>query len=241
MAMYFDGYCPFNARCCSALSFTCYPMIISLRHIVPIPIRDKILSRPSNIWNQDVSFSAEDWIKVKAPSGSGKTTLVHILWQLRKDYSGTLFYNGEPASAIPAEKIAAFRQEQLSIVFQDLRLFGQLTAFENIELKRRMSPQPYYDAAAIMPMAEALGVAHVLHQPAATCSYGEQQRIAIIRAMVQPFQLLIMDEPFSHLDNANARKAADLIAAECQRRGAGMLVTDLEEDQLINYNRYLQL
>ncbi|HSC53937.1 MAG TPA: ATP-binding cassette domain-containing protein [Phnomibacter sp.] len=216
-------------------------MTITLSHIVPLPIAEKVLSRHSDVWNQEVNLQPGEWIKVKAPSGTGKTTLVHVLWQIRKDYKGQVLYASKPAQDILPEAMAQIRQEKLSVVFQDLRLFGQLTALENIELKRRMSPTPYYPAEKVQAMAEHLGVAHVLHQQAATCSYGEQQRIAIIRALMQPFEWLIMDEPFSHLDIANTAKAAALIAEECKKRNAGLLITDLDEDTHFPYTRYLNL
>jgi len=216
-------------------------MTITFDHIVPSPIADKVLSRSSDIWNQSVSLQPGEWIKVKAPSGTGKTTMVHVLWQMRKDYTGNVLYDGENAQQIAEEKMALIRQEKLSVVFQDLRLFGQLTAFENIELKRRMPRQPYYAASRVHEMAELLGVSHVLNQHAATCSYGEQQRIAIIRALMQPFNWLIMDEPFSHLDIANTAKAAALILEECKKRQAGFLITDLDEDTLFPYTRFLNL
>ena len=68
------------------------------------------------------------------------------------------------------------------------------------------------------------------------CSYGEQQRIAIVRALIQPFELLLMDEPFSHLDNENILKAAKLIAEECAKRNAGFVLTDLDEDEHFEYS-----
>jgi putative ABC transport system ATP-binding protein len=178
---------------------------------------------------------------VKAPSGTGKTTLVHIIWQLRNDYTGSLAYDNKDASAIPASRIAEYRQQKMSIIFQDLRLFANLTARENIELKRCMTSRPFYEASMIGEMAASLGVNHILDQKAATCSYGEQQRIAIIRSLMQPFELLIMDEPFSHLDKQNTEKAAALIAVECKKRNAGFLLTDLDEDTHFEYSKQITL
>jgi putative ABC transport system ATP-binding protein len=97
------------------------------------------------------------------------------------------------------------RQQKVSVIFQDLRLFPNLTARENIELNRVLQ-QPYYESTVVTEMALALNVQSILDQKAGICSYGEQQRIAIIRALVQPFQWLIMDEPFSHLDIENTQK-----------------------------------
>jgi putative ABC transport system ATP-binding protein len=100
---------------------------------------------------------------------------------------------------------------------------------------------PFYESSIIDAMAERLGITAVLQQRAGLCSYGEQQRIAIIRSLVQPFDWLIMDEPFSHLDHENISKAAELISEECTKRGAGFLLTDLEEDDHFNYTMKLNL
>jgi ABC-type lipoprotein export system ATPase subunit len=90
-------------------------------------------------------------------------------------------------------------------------------------------------------MAEALGIKHIMNQKAGICSYGEQQRVAIIRALMQPFEWLIMDEPFSHLDIANTEKAAALIASECSVRRAGFILTDLDEDTNFSYTTLYNL
>jgi putative ABC transport system ATP-binding protein len=100
---------------------------------------------------------------------------------------------------------------------------------------------PLYQSNDADEMAARLGISHILHQKAGLCSYGEQQRIAIIRALMQPFDWLIMDEPFSHLDNENIEKAAALITAECNKRNAGFIITDLEDDTHFNYTRQYQL
>jgi ABC-type lipoprotein export system ATPase subunit len=216
-------------------------MTISLKNIIPIPLRDKPQLQQSEIWNRQVDFNNGEWIKIKAPSGTGKTTLVHIIWQLRADFTGKVLYDSTDAATIEAATIAQYRQEKMSVIFQDMRLFANLTAFENIELKRTMHATPFYDTAKIFEMAELLGVNHILQQKAATCSYGEQQRIAIIRALMQSFKWLIMDEPFSHLDKENTTKAAALIAGECKKRKAGFILTDLDDDSHFNYSKQFVL
>jgi ABC-type lipoprotein export system ATPase subunit len=222
-------------------SFFYQRMQIFVDHIVPDPLKERLANRPSDVWNAAIQFNQPDFIKIKAPSGSGKTTLIHLLYQLRKDCSGSIRIDSKKTSEFSFEELATLRQQKLSIIFQDMRLFPQLTAWENIELKRNMTTLPACTAEAAKEMVAMLGVSHVLQQTAATLSYGEQQRIAIIRALVQPFEMLLMDEPFSHLDMANAQKAADLIAAECHRRNAGLLITDLDDDQFFDYTRFLQL
>jgi putative ABC transport system ATP-binding protein len=215
-------------------------MEIQFNQVKPIPLKDKIEQRISGIWNTQVLFNNKIWLKIKAPSGTGKTTFTHIAYGIRNDYTGTVLWNNKNLQEINGSKIAEIRQQKVSVVFQDLRLFPNLTARENIELNRVL-PTPYYTAEVIDKMALQLGVQHVLHQKAGICSYGEQQRIAIIRALIQPFELLLMDEPFSHLDNANTAIAANLIAEECAKRNAGFILTDLDEDQHFNYTHYLEL
>jgi putative ABC transport system ATP-binding protein len=165
---------------------------------------------------------------------------MNILYKVRHDYEGSVKWNNDDLRNISGDELARLRQQNVSVIFQDLRLFENLTARENIELNRVLQ-KPYYEAPVIDEMAASLGITHILHQRAGVCSYGEQQRIAIIRALVQPFEWLIMDEPFSHLDIANTKKAADLIAAECKKRSAGFVLTDLDEDSLFPYTQTFSL
>ncbi|MDB5191782.1 MAG: ATP-binding cassette protein [Segetibacter sp.] len=215
-------------------------MNIQLQKVIPVPLKDKFSSRSSHIWNQQVLFTDGEWIKIKAPSGTGKTTLINIMYKVRYDYEGTVQWNSKDLREIKGDELAMLRQQKVSVIFQDLRLFANLTARENIELKRVMQ-QPFYEKDAIESMAATLGVTHVLDQRAGTCSYGEQQRIAIIRSLMQPFKWLIMDEPFSHLDKENIKRAATLIAAECKQRNAGFVLTDLDEDDHFEYSNFYNL
>lgn len=215
-------------------------MQITVQQVIPIPLKDKIVQRSSDVWNTTQQFSSGEWTKIKAPSGTGKTTLTNILYKLRIDFEGTVLWDNVSTATINGDALAKIRQQKLSIVFQDLRLFNNLTAKENIELNRVLQ-EPYYDETVIDTMAEQLGVKHILNQRAGLCSYGEQQRIAIIRALVQPFEFLLMDEPFSHLDKANTAIAAALIAEECTKRKAGFILTDLDDDDHFEYSRKLSL
>lgn len=215
-------------------------MHIEINHLVPIPLKDRFAQRFSGVWGQKLFISNQERLKIKAPSGSGKTTLIHFLYKLRDDFEGTILWNGKNVKAIDAATLANFRQQEISIIFQDLRLFPQLTARENINLKRVLQ-KPLYEESMIDAMAERLQISPVLSQKADTCSYGEQQRIAIIRALMQPFSLLLMDEPFSHLDTENIQRAASLIGEECDKRQAGFLLTDLEDDHHFSYTKQLDL
>ncbi|HVZ24515.1 MAG TPA: ATP-binding cassette domain-containing protein, partial [Sediminibacterium sp.] len=98
-------------------------MTIELNQVVPLPLRDRLEKRPSDIWHTDLRIPMQDMVKVQAPSGSGKTTLIHYLYHLRSDYTGTLRWDRRSSHDFTDAALADWRQNTVSIVFQDLRLF----------------------------------------------------------------------------------------------------------------------
>jgi putative ABC transport system ATP-binding protein len=213
-------------------------MQIKLQQVSPVFLeKEKITS--SEVWNRELIFTNGEKIQLVAPSGRGKTSFIHFLYGLRKDYAGLIFFDDKKLAVFTAEETAACRSKKVSIVFQDLRLFADHSAHENIHIKKILNP--FYENDTITEMAERLGIAEKLKQNAGICSYGEQQRIAIIRALQQPFDFLILDEPFSHLDDANARKAMKLIEEEAAKRNAGIIMTDLAAIDFFKADRTLML
>lgn len=210
-------------------------MELQLKKVLPTYLEES-KTKQSEIWGRDISWTKGALIKIVAPSGSGKTSLMSFLYGMRKDYTGSIELNGKVWSQLQPEEMAGVRQEQFSIVFQDLRLLPDQTAFQNINIKRML--RPFHEEARIYEMAEKLGIGSKMHAQARTCSYGEQQRIAIIRALMQPFEFLLLDEPFSHLDTANSKKAMELMLQEAEQRNAAIIFADLER---IDYFPYEQL
>ncbi len=213
-------------------------MTITLQQLIP-GYFDQQDSRVSDVWKQDLVFSKGEYIKIVAPSGSGKTSLTHFLYGMRRGYNGTILYNDRNLLGYSAEELAACRSNTVSIVFQDLRLFPDQTVWENIELKRQLNP--YHPPEKIAAMALELGIGGKLQQACGKCSYGEQQRVAIIRALMQPYDFLLMDEPFSHLDESNSKKAMNLILEESRLRNAAILFADLERIDYFPYTRLFHL
>lgn len=213
-------------------------MEITLRQVLPRPLADTPLT-PGSVWKTDCTLNSVDRYLVQAPSGTGKTTLISLLYGLRNDYDGQVTFNGVDIRKHSVNDWAAIRRTQLAVVFQELRLFPQLTALENIRLKNELTHT--LTEAEIVTMAQQLGIDHRLNQSCGTLSLGQQQRVAIIRALAQPFALLLLDEPFSHLDTANAATACALITEQCARHKAGVLLTSLGASAHFDFTAQLMI
>ena len=214
-------------------------MQLQLHNIVPEPLKSKMGQQHSDVWNQIQSIQPGEKIFFRAPSGKGKSTFMHILYGLRNDYEGTARWDENDIRTQDDEQWAALRSKDLSIVFQDLRLFGDLTVEENIAIKQTLTNTVSIEEAK--QWLQLLGLEGKWNQKAETLSYGERQRVAIIRCLLQPFKWLLLDEPFSHLDNDNSSKAAKLILQQVERNNAGMLVVDLEDNDWFPYTRKMLL
>jgi putative ABC transport system ATP-binding protein len=213
-------------------------MKLSLQNLLPTYFSES-RKQTSEVWGKDLQFESGELVKIVAPSGSGKTSLIHFLYGLRADYNGTITYGDKPVKAFTAEDFAVQRKDQVSIVLQDMRLFPELTVFQNLEIKRQLSP--YQPKEKIDEMADRLGIGSKLQSLARTCSYGEQQRVAIIRSLLQPFHFLLLDEPFSHLDNKNSELAMQLMLEEAAARKAAIIFADLERIEFFPFTRLYHL
>ncbi len=213
-------------------------MQISLHQVFPDFIEKESVAA-SQVWGKRVEFNKGEHIHIIAPSGSGKTSLIHFLYGLRSDYTGRIAYDNSDIRSFDAARFALWRQQHISIVFQDLRLFTEHTVWQNIEVKRSLFP--FHKSNKIVEMAARLGIEDKLTKICKTCSYGEQQRIAIIRALQQPFDFLLLDEPFSHLDEKNRQKAMQLMEDESSERNATIVLADLREIEYFKSERTLHL
>src|SRR6185436_1951921 len=213
-------------------------MQLAIRDLLPIYFNQSV-TQTSELWGKELVIERGEYIKIVAPSGSGKSSLMNFLYGMRNDYNGTITYGGKDLRKLSLEELARYRKDHISIVFQDMRLFPDQTAKENLEIKRQLNP--YHPPEKILEMMKRLGIGDKLNSPCAICSYGEQQRIAIIRSLMQPFDILLLDEPFSHLDNNNAERAMELMLEEAKARNASIIFADLERIDYFPYTRLYHL
>lgn len=196
--------------------------------------------RGSDIWLKP-SFIIEPGqrLLVRAASGKGKSSLCSFLYGSRTDYAGNLTVDGADIRGFSASRLARMRQQEISVVPQELKLFGQLTALENIELKNRLTG--FRKRPEIISLLEEAGLAGLENRRADRLSIGQQQRVAIIRALCQPFRYLLLDEPVSHLDRDSNATVAGIIGREAAAQGAAVIVTSVGNDLLLDGLRELNL
>jgi putative ABC transport system ATP-binding protein len=124
-------------------------------------------------------------------------------------------------------------------MFQDLCLFPELTAMENVQLKNMLTN--FKSDSEIEQMLASLLPVEKRNQPVATLSLGQRQRVAAVRALCQPMHFLLLDEPFSHLDNETAKAVADIMEKEIEKQGAGLIVTALDPIEFFPFDKRLNL
>ncbi len=212
-------------------------MEIVLDNVVPEPLADFDLGA-SDIWASEVRFAAGERVFVNAPSGMGKSTLLSIVFGTRFDYRGTVGLDGVDARDLGLDDWAEMRQRRLSMVFQGVRLFADLTGLDNLLMKAQLTG--YATADELTAMAERLGVADVLQKKSRFMSFGQRQRLAVVRALAQPFDWLCWTNPSVI---STRRRGGRLRAGHpgVRRNGAGLILTSLGEPYAFAYDRSFNL
>ena len=186
----------------------------------------------SEVWlAPELEFHRGRRYMIAAESGCGKSSLLSFIYGNRTDYQGEIRFDQADIRQFTIGKWCALRTASLSILPQEMRIFPELTALENIEIKNQLTA--HKTSGQILQMLDRLGIASKAHSPAGTMSIGQQQRLAIVRALCQPFDFLLLDEPVSHLDQRNNREVADMIAEEATAQGAGVIITSVGHNLLL--------
>ena len=193
----------------------------------------------SEIWKKEVCFEKGKLSLVIADSGKGKSTFCSYVLGYRSDYEGRILFDTEDVKGYSVDKWCALRRTTISHLFQELRLFPELTAMENVQIKNSLSN--HKSEAEILDWFRRLGIEDKVDTKISHMSFGQQQRVAMMRALVQPFDFLLLDEPISHLDDTNSAIMADIMMSEVKRQGAGVIVTSIGKHMELEYDKTFHL
>lgn len=193
----------------------------------------------SDVWRNDLTFVKGRFYRVEAASGGGKSSMCAYIYGSRTDFEGTLRFNEIDVSTLNMDQWQELRRHNLAYLPQDLSLFPELTAMQNICLKNDLTR--HVEPERIEEWLHELGIDSRKDYPVGRMSIGQQQRVGIIRALCQPFDFLLLDEPVSHLDEKNNLKASRIISQEAERQGAGIISTSVGNPLLIEESVRLKL
>lgn len=197
---------------------------ITLLDTLPQVFADEAIP-DSQVWRRNLTFKKGENYVIEAPSGTGKSSLCAYIYGARRDYLGEIRFDGRDIRELKPSEWQRLRREQIAYLPQELDLFPELTALQNIELKNGLTG--HVERARIEEWLHRLGIDSRTHYPVGRMSIGQQQRVAILRCICQPFSFLLIDEPVSHLDARNNEIAASIIMEETRRQGAAVIATSV--------------
>ena len=207
--------------------------IIRLQQTLPqvFADRDAIVSE---VWHRDLTFEKGKRYLIEAASGTGKSSLCSYIYGYRNDYQGIINFDARNIRSLSVAEWVNVRRHSLSLLFQELRLFPELTALENVLLKNQLTG--HKKKKDILSLFQATGLADKVHEKAGRLSLGQQQRVAFVRCLCQPFDFILLDEPVSHLDDSNNGILSRLLQEEAAKQGAGIIVTSIGRHMEVDYD-----
>lgn len=193
----------------------------------------------SDIWNANTDFERGKLYLVEAASGKGKSTFCSYVIGFRHDFTGSILFDTADTQKYGKTDWTDVRRCHISHLFQELRLFPELTAWENVEIKNKLTG--FAEKKIIEDWFERLGIADKKQALIGEMSFGQQQRVALMRALVQPYDFILLDEPISHLDDENARIMGEIVLEEAGKQNAGIIMTSIGKHIDLNYDKTYRL
>ncbi len=176
---------------------------------------------------------------LRGESGLGKTTLLHVIAGILEPDSGAVAVGGTPVTGRSEAQRDRFRAERLGYIFQTFNLLQGLTALENVTLGLAFGKGA--DKAAGLDALERVGLAHRAHYLPRQLSTGQQQRVAVARALANRPCLILADEPTGNLDTAHGSKVIDLLRASAADLGSALLVASHDLEVLAGFEDVIDL
>jgi ABC-type lipoprotein export system ATPase subunit len=201
---------------------------ITLNNVLPNAFRDRV-STTSDIWlTKNFEFKRGQFYSINAASGVGKSSLCTFIYGARRDYAGTITFDGRDIRSYKVNELCELRKSTLAWLPQELLLFPELTVIENIQLKNRLSDR--FSDSEIREMLGQLSIDSFYNRRVGTLSVGQQQRVAAVRTLCQPFEFILLDEPVSHLDEVNNRALGKLVTRVAHSNNAAVITTSVGYD-----------
>lgn len=207
---------------------------INLTDVLPKVFAGAEKEAPANtsqVWLRTLTFRRGEVYMVEAESGTGKSSLCSFIYGNRSDYDGTISFDVTDIRSLSISRWCEVRRTAIALLPQEMRLFPELTALENVQIKNRLTG--HLSAQRITSMFELLEIPEKMNVPVSKLSIGQQQRVAIIRALAQPFSFILLDEPVSHLDRRNNAIVASLILEHALEQKAGIITTSVGNPLLL--------
>ena len=183
------------------------------------------------VTSASISISQGHFVLIRGRSGSGKTTLLNLLGGLDRPTSGTVTIDGNDLNGMNGRQRDLWRREKVAYVFQALALLPGLTALENVELPLRIAGvEPRAASQRARDQLEIVGLGPRTHHKVFELSGGEQQRVAVSRALVKKPAVLFADEPTGELDQKSGATVMQLLRSAVQERHMTAVVTSHDND-----------
>jgi putative ABC transport system ATP-binding protein len=185
-------------------------------------------------------LAAGEQVVIRGRSGGGKTTLLNIIAGLSTPDEGRVVIKGTDITQLPESARDRFRARNIGFVFQTFNLLDGFSALENVLLGMTFTGQPR-DSARATQLLERVGLGHRLSHKPAALSVGEQQRVAVARALVNRPVLLLADEPTANIDPAHQQQVVDLLRQVCRDEKVAMLLVTHSSEVSSQFERVEQL
>ena len=175
----------------------------------------------------DLKVRRGEFIAIMGPSGSGKTTLLNMIGLLDKPTEGKILIDGVDVSRLKSKELAYIRNRKIGFVFQFFNLLPELTAIENVMFPMMLAGKPNRDRAT--ELLKLVGLEKVMTHLPSELSGGEQQRVAIVRALANNSSILLADEPTGNLDTESGMKVLELLKKLNKELGQTIVTVTHEE------------
>lgn len=178
--------------------------------------------------NVNLAVEKSDFIAIMGPSGSGKSTLLHLIAGLTTPDGGNIRIDGKDISEMSDSQLTKFRRNRIGLVFQAYNLIPTLNAIDNIALPVALNGRSNGVEKQIDSLLKELEIEHVRSQRPDTMSGGEQQRVAVARALITNPSIILADEPTGNLDSVNGQRICKLMRSLCDKQDRTIIMVTHE-------------